>query len=100
MNINIENQTLLYIILGVFVVHLLVMRYYVIYTVEKENKKSNKRLIKKVSKQINTTFEQYMGRSDMVDTTPENIDNACSHNVYHNTNDIDSIEDPIDEMDE
>jgi hypothetical protein len=36
----------------------------------------------------------------MVDTTPENIDNASSHNVYHNTNDIDSIEDPIDEMDE
>jgi beta-lactamase regulating signal transducer with metallopeptidase domain len=98
MNLDMENQTLLYIIIGVFIVQFLILRYYVLNTVEKENKKNNKRLIKKVSKQINSTFDKYMGNSIGID----NISNIQQPIVSQNNDniDIDSIDDPADDIDE
>jgi len=98
MNLDMENQTLLYIIIGVFIVQFLILRYYVLNTVEKENKKNNKRLIKKVSKQINFTFDKYMGNSIGIDNIPNIQQPIVSQN--NDNIDIDSIDDPADDIDE
>jgi len=102
MNLEFDNQTLLYIIICICVIQFFIMRYYVLNTIEQENKKNNRRLIKKVSKQINTTFDEYIGVSNngntMSQLQPEQETNQ--HHINQNNADIDSIDDPVDELEE
>jgi hypothetical protein len=61
MGFTLDNYTLLYIIIALFVVQLLVTRYYVQWSIEDSGHTNNKKIIKKLSGQINSTFDQYMG---------------------------------------
>jgi len=58
-----ENYTLLYIIVALFVLQFIVMRYYVQSSIEDNNSRNNKKIIKKLSGQISSTFDQYLGGS-------------------------------------
>lgn len=61
MTFRLDNQTLLYIVIALFVVQFFVMRYYVQSTIGEDLDKNNKKMVKKFSNQINRTFDQYMG---------------------------------------
>ena len=100
MNLEIENQTLFFIIIGVFIVQFLVIRYYVLNTIEQENRINNKKMIKKVSNQINSTFDEYMGHSNTINTSThvENIQQPVNQDI--NIGDIDSIDDPVNDLNE
>ena len=63
MPFNLDNQTLLYVIIGLFVVQLIIMKYYTQYNIEESLHRNNKKLVKKLATQVNDTFEQYMGRN-------------------------------------
>jgi hypothetical protein len=99
MNLGIENQTILYIIIAILIFQVIATRYYVLNTIEQENRKNNKKLIKKLSKQINTTFDEYMGNSGTPNTMTQ-MNNIHNRPTNQNTIDDDSIDDPIDDIDE
>ena len=63
MNLNLSNQTLLYIIIGLFIVQFVVMRYYVNSTIDQEKHTNNKKIIKQMTEQINSTFDKYADKS-------------------------------------
>lgn len=120
-----ENYTLLYIILALFVIQFIVMRYYVQSSIEDNNSRNNKKIIKKLSGQISSTFDQYLGRSTegqmryqgqpsaisynrghddamigsavSTDRTGQRRQSAVGHHSRHSV-DVDSIEDPAENI--
>ena len=95
MPLNLDNQVLLYIIAIVFIIQFIITKYYVSYNIDTAMKKNNKRLIKKLSGQINSTFDEYMGPNTehiiQQDQDPQQEYNT--HNTVNN-DDVDSIDDP------
>jgi hypothetical protein len=80
MPFTLDNQTILYIIIALFVVQFLVMRYYVQSTIEASNQKNNKKIVKNLTHQIKSTFDQYMGNGAW-----------NSRNDRHGTQEFDSL---------
>lgn len=68
MPVTLDNQILLYLIIGLFIVQFLVMRYYVNQCIEYEIHRNNKKIVKKIidhtTMTIASTFEQYMGSAN------------------------------------
>lgn len=95
MGFTLDNYTLLYIIIALFIVQLLITRYYVISTVEASEHTNNKRIVRKLSGQINSTFDQYMGghNDNQEKQVPMRVQRRSKH-------EIDSIEDPAEDYDE
>lgn len=60
MLLALNNQTLLFIIIAVFIIQIIIMKYYVQSYVSEDLDKNNKRMIKKISNQIDSTFDQYI----------------------------------------
>ena len=93
MNLNLSNQTLLYIIIGLFILQFVVMRYYVNSTIEQEKHTNNKKIIKQLTEQINSPFDKYADKSrdyprDPVDNETKNhIPRIYSHNGNDGGND-------------
>lgn len=63
MTFTLDNQTLLYIVIALLIVNFLIMRYYLLSLVEDQQNKNNKRIIKKVSMQLSSTLDQYLGNT-------------------------------------
>lgn len=108
MGFTFDNQTLLYIIIALFIVQIFVMRYYVQSSIEASQQDNNKKLIKRLTGQIGSTFEQYMGnqnkqhqiRQEMVsDPKYSNIRGEMGRRSNRNQ-DMDSINDPADDVDD
>lgn len=91
MPLNLDNQVLLYIIAIVFIIQFIITKYYVSYNIDTAMKKNNKRLIKKLSGQINSTFDEYMGSN--------NTEQVIHQSPNNNNNDLDSIDDPANNED-
>lgn len=104
MAFTLDNHTLLYIIIALFVVQLLVMRYYVNSSIDDANHKNTKKIIKKLSGQISVTFDQYMGNNKQnVQQEKEYVDRRRVENrrvesrqVINNIDD--SIDDPAEDI--
>lgn len=104
---TIENQTLMYIIIAFFVVQLLVMRYYVQGSIEDNNYKNNKKVIKKLTGQIGATFDQYMGGNRLTGLMQHqshqqirDYDDIPDRRSPVRRDDMDSIEDPAEDVEE
>lgn len=112
MGFTMDNQTLLIIMIVLFVLQFLIMRYYVQSTIEENNHKNNKKIIKRLTEQISTTFDQYMGgdpRHTNVQQAPGQYLRTSGVSRQQNygekersrkTEDVDSIEDPAEHIDE
>ena len=115
MGFELDNKTLLYVTIGLFIVQFIIMIYYVPYTVDKENKNNNKKLIKKLSGHINSTFDEYIGSNTdthktnmLLQTTNDqqnqhiqtNINDKKNQHMQTNNNDNDSIDDLVNDIDE
>lgn len=100
MTFTLDNQTILYIIIGLFIVQLLIMKYYVQSAIDDGNHRNNKKIIKKMSEQIGMTFDQYMGgnRSNNERNDTRDNDNRKRSGYGKPREDIDSIEDPADDI--
>lgn len=95
MKFSLDSQTILYVVIGLFFVQLFIMRYYVGSSIEESHHRNNKKLIKKISTQIDSTFDRYMGnRSEQ--TQLYSHQNRTERQEY---NDIDSINDPAEDID-
>lgn len=112
MAFTLDNQTLLYIIIALFIVNFFVMTYYVKSSIEGYQQENNKKLVKKLTGQIGSTFEQYMGKnkntSEMVsDPRHANMQSDMRHehmrgqiNRKYSGQDMDSINDPADDIED
>lgn len=98
MGYTLDNQTLLYIIIALFVVQLFVMRYYVQSSIEESEHKNNKKVIKKLTGQINATFDHYMGGNRQM-VQQERIREEHDTRRPHR-DDMDSIDDPAEYVEE
>lgn len=58
---ELDSLTILYIIIALSIVQFLLMRYYVASSLETEIHHNNKRLIKRMTGQIQTTLQQHLG---------------------------------------
>jgi len=58
---ELDSLTMLYIILALSIVQFLLMRYYVASSLETEIHQNNKRLVKRMTGQIQTTLQQHLG---------------------------------------
>lgn len=96
MGLTLDNQTLLYIIIGLFVIQIFIVRYYVQSTVESNNKK----VTKSFTGCIDTTFDKYVGKKSHLSHSSKSIpkyqkrDHKKDQRIKKN--EIDSIEDPAD----
>jgi len=68
---EIDNQTLLYIVIALAIVQFLLMRYYVSSSLESEFHQNNKKIIRRVTGQMQTTLQQHLGGGDI--SSPQNI---------------------------
>ena len=102
MGFKLENHTLLYIIIAFFVVQLLVMRYYVQSSIEDSNHKNNKKIVKKLTGQISTTFDQYMGGNRLPNRVQDVMEreDGMGQRRPDRREDVDSIEDPAENVEE
>jgi len=96
MAFTLDNQTLLYILIVLFVVQLFIMRYYVQSSIEENNNKNNKKVIKKLTGQISATFDQYMGGNRHLQEKMS--DEEMYRKRTSRRDDIDSIEDPAENV--
>jgi len=106
MPFNLDNQTLLYVIIGLFVVQLLITKYYTQYSIEETVHRNNKKLVKKLATQVNDTFEQYMGRNRSINEESKQMREEREYEVPQRgmkkgkeEDDGDSIEDPAEDED-
>ena len=93
MMISLDTQTLLFLIIILFIIQIFIMAYYVKNTVEFENTNMGRKILKRVQMQINNTFDKYMGTGGTLD---ENIDEHNIANIKMRKHDMDSLDDPID----
>src|SRR5437016_1418202 len=98
-----DNQTLLYVIIAFFVVQIFITRYYVNTSIEDNNRINNKKIIKKISGQVSTTFDQYMG--NRLKSNPDVHQEKPHHDRNQHANhkrpyDMDSIVDPAENVDD
>lgn len=111
MAFTLDNQTLLYIILILCVVQFVVMRYYVQSSVDDSISRNNKKITKKISSQIGTTFDKYMGsastsvhRGHDQDADYQEYEHPPQrrHSGHHRRSrvDEDSIDDPAEDIEE
>lgn len=96
MGLTLDNQTLLYIIIGLFIVQIFVIRYYVQSTVESRINSNNKRFRKALTGDIDTTFDKYVGRNNRTHPRYQKVGQTNQRMDYHKNDGIDSIEDPAD----
>lgn len=82
-----DNQTMIYIGIGIAIVYFFVMRYITQRTIETEIQKHNKKILKKVTEQVTSTFRQYVGNDGPAKTKPKQLS--------FELNQTDSIEDPL-----
>lgn len=101
-----DNQTLLYIIIAICIIHFFAMRYYVRLTIKTDLERNNKKIVKKLSGKISSTFDRYMGTTPATYkeyTKEENVKPILVNNTKYDNNkhtqnyDEDSIEDPAEE---
>jgi hypothetical protein len=96
-----DNQTLLYIIIGCFIAQFLIMRYYVQSTIEYDIHHNNKKLIKRMSDEIGTTFAHYLGGREYEEHSSRRPERHESKRRRHQKEEqMDSVEDPMEEEDE
>jgi len=100
-----DNQNLLYIIIALFVVlivQLFVMRWYVNASIEDAQHKNNKKIVKRVTDQIGSTFDRYMGggNSKHPSQSRQDTQNGVQRVRRNKYRDMDSIDDPADDVDE
>lgn len=93
-----DNQTLLYIIIALFIVNFFVMRWYVQSSIETSQHSNNKKLIKKLTDHIGSTFDQYMGANMKHQNRQETREDPRRRYNRHQR-DVDSIDDPVDDID-
>jgi truncated hemoglobin YjbI len=97
--VSLDNQTLLYLIIGCTIVTLLVMHYYVNLVIDKKICKNNKKMVKKVSDEIKDTFKQYIGSRHTEEKQKRS--RRHHHHAQRDDSDQDSINDPVgDEMED
>lgn len=94
MAFSVDNQTLLYIVIGLFIVNILVMRYYVNSSIDDSLHRNNKKITKTVTKQIDMLFEKYVGSQQQQQPQYENTRSR----KYKQEED--SIEDPAEKMEQ
>lgn len=58
---ELDSLTLLYVIIALSIVQFMLMRYYVASNLETEIHQNNKKIIKRVTGQIQTTLQQHLG---------------------------------------
>lgn len=63
MGLTLDNQTLLYIIIGLLIIQSIALVYYVQSTVESRIQSNNKKITKSFTGCIDTTFDKYVGKS-------------------------------------
>ena len=97
-----DNQTLLYIIIALFIVNFFVMRWYIQSSIETNQHSNNKKLIKRFTDHIGSTFDQYMGgnmKHGRQETRQETREDPRRRYNRHQR-DVDSIDDPVDDIDD
>jgi type III secretory pathway component EscR len=106
MNIKLDNKTILFIVISLFILQLLIMRYYVNKTIEEEIKNNNKKMVRKISKQISMIFREYLkpvtSNSDNIKVSDINNNNkeirVKSKDLTKSlSNEIDSLYDPAED---
>ena len=101
MGLTLDNQTLLYIILGLFIIQIFVIRYYVQSTVESRIQSNNKKVTKSFTGCIDTTFDKYIGpfspqKEKNYQNNQNNQNNKKIKQRIVRNEGVDSIEDPAD----
>lgn len=97
MGFTLDNNMILYITIFLLVVQYLILKYQTSSMIEKSQQHNNKKIVKKLTQQINATFDQYMGngRTNIRDKHVTFSQDDTKKQMKGNTNaDIDSIEDP------
>jgi len=124
---EIDNQTLLYIVIVLSIIQFLLMRYYVSSSLEAESHQNNKKIIRRMTGQIQTTLQQHLGSGDpppqnmmhgripqkenemrraRIDRTnhykePEQLDDRQTDEIKdQDDNQMDSMDDPVGAHDE
>jgi hypothetical protein len=102
MGFTLDNQTLLYIVIALFIVQFLVTRYYVNSAVEDGVHKNNKKMIKKLTHQIGSTFDHYVGGGGQgAGGQPHSGDHSVNgprrSRGGYSGQDMDSIDDPAED---
>ena len=95
-----DNQILLYIIIALFIVQFFVMRWYVQASIEDSQHKNNKKIVKRVTDQIGSTFDRYMGGGVKPSTSRQDTQNGVQRVRRNKYREMDSIDDPADDIDE
>ncbi len=88
-----DNQTMIYIIIGIAVIEFFVCKYFVRHVMETEIQKNNKKILKKVTDQITTTFRQYVNVND----DKIRPDEYTQKKINAKQRQADSVDDPINE---
>jgi hypothetical protein len=102
MSIELNVPTLIGIALIWVVVQFLVTRYYVASSIHANNQTNNKKIVRKISEQIDRTFDQYMGNGREKKPIMLPLPKPRVHAVpkeQEQDHDHDSIDDPMDEAD-
>ena len=96
MGLTLDNQTLLYIIIGLFIIQIFVIRYYVQSTVESRIQSNNKKVTKSFTGCIDTTFDKYVGKRSHPRYQKVHRTEQKKRQPVNMNEGIDSIEDPAD----
>lgn len=75
---ELDNLTILYIILALSIVQFLLMRYYVASSLETEIHQNNKRLVKRMTGQIQSTLQQHLGATPQPNGYEREVQNEPS----------------------
>lgn len=97
MGFTLDNNMIMYIMIFLLVIQFLISKYYMSSMIEKSHQHNNKKIVKKLTQQINATFDQYMGngRTNVRDKHVTISSDDTRKQPKNNTNiDMDSIEDP------
>lgn len=86
-----DNKTILILLSIIIVLQILAIRYYVASSIEDAQSRNNKKIIKKITGEINTTFDQYIGQPKQIEQNYQQ-----EYHPSQNHRDIDSINDPAD----
>jgi hypothetical protein len=97
MKFPLDNHTLFYLIIVLFFVQIVIMRYYVSYSIDVNQYKNNKKMVKKIGTHINTKFDKYMNvQPPHNNDNNDNDDNDNYRNRYTGGYE-DSVNDPVDD---
>lgn len=96
-----DSQTLFFIMIGLFIVQFLIMRYYVSSSQEIEINRNNKKMLKKMTEQIQTTLQQHLAvhNVESVNSTHQRIPHRDMRVQKHQRRDHQEVEEENDNMD-